>query len=208
MVRGPETSPDTPLRIGLFGGTFDPPHRGHVSVASDVADALGLDRVLWIPAGDPPHKSGADMTPAPLRLEMVRAATRPHDRFAVSAAEIRREGPSYTVDTLRDIRAAHPDADLFLIVGTDQFAAFGSWRDPEEILSVATLAVMNRGGVEASERAPSVPGVEDACFVPVTRVDLSSSEVRARIHAGEGSLDGDVPPAVADFIAEQGLYRG
>jgi nicotinate-nucleotide adenylyltransferase len=206
VVPAPSSAAAAPLRIGLFGGTFDPPHIGHATVAGDVADALALDRVLWIPAGYPPHKSREDLTPAPLRLEMVREATVDDARFAVSAAEIRREGPSYTVDTVREIREVYPEAELFLILGADQFASFQSWRAPEEILRMATLVVMDRNGVAAPDHVPDVPGAERAQFVPVTRVDVSSTQIRNTIAQG-GHAAADLQPEVAAFIDAEGLYR-
>ncbi|MEJ2206582.1 MAG: nicotinate (nicotinamide) nucleotide adenylyltransferase, partial [Gemmatimonadota bacterium] len=127
----PASEAGSPLRIGLFGGTFDPPHIGHVTVARDVADALDLDMVLWIPAGVPPHKPGEEVSSAELRLEMAEAAADADRRFRVTDMELRREGPSFTVDTLRATRREHPDADLFLIVGADQLKVLDTgWRAP------------------------------------------------------------------------------
>jgi len=206
VVPAPSSAAAVPLRIGLFGGTFDPPHIGHATVVGDVADVLALDRVLWIPAGDPPHKSRQDLTPAPLRLEMVREAIVDDVRFAVSATEIRREGPSYTVDTVREIREVYPEAELFLILGADQFASFQSWRAPEEILRMATLVVMDRNGVAAPDYVPDVPGAERAQFVPVTRVDVSSTQIRNTIAQG-GHAVADLQPEVAAFIDAEGLYH-
>lgn len=192
-------------RVGVFGGTFDPPHVGHVSVAADVADALDLDAVLWIPAGEPPHKSDAELTPAPVRLRMVRAATAADERFRVSEREIVRSGPSYTVDTLRELREEElGDADLFLIMGVDQYRAFGSWHCPEEILELATLAVMNRGGEGVGES--EIGDDERVVQVPVRRVDVSSTTVRARV-ARHDRIEGLVPPEVARIIEAEGLYR-
>lgn len=225
------SGPASPLRIGVFGGTFDPPHRGHVSAASDVADALDLDQVLWIPAGDPPHKQDADPAPASLRLRMVRAATADDPRFRVSDLEMRREGPSYTVDTLRtlaealrdesssQVRDESPsDVELFLIMGIDQYRSFESWHRPDEIRELATLVVMDRGGEGAD--APVVAGGagssdddvvdraddEDVVRVPVGRVDVSSTEVRAAAGRGE-PVEELVPSAVARIIEAEGLYR-
>jgi len=202
-----EPDPRRPLRIGLFGGTFDPPHGGHVTVARDVADVLRLDHVLWIPAGAPPHKADAPVSQASLRLEMVRAAAAADPRFQVSDLELRREGPSFTVDTLREVRRRHPDAELFLIVGADQLKVFDTgWKDPEEILRLATLTVMDRDGEDAAATAPDMPGMEHLVHVPVTRVDVSSSEVRRRVATGE-PISEMIPEAVADIVRREGLYR-
>ena len=188
-------------RVGVFGGTFDPPHVGHVSVARDVADALDLDELVWIPAFRSPHKPDGTQTPAAIRFEMVRRAARADSRFRVDDREITREGPSYTVDTLRGLRAASTDddAEIVLIMGTDQYAVFDRWREPESIREMATIAVMDRRG----EAGPEAPGVRR---VPVGRVDVSSTEVRDRVARGV-SIEGLVPDDVATVIAREGLYR-
>lgn len=199
-------------RVGIFGGTFDPPHDGHVSVARDVADALGLDEVLWIPVGSPPHKTGVALTPPSLRLQMTRAAAATDPRFRVSEIELRRSGPSYTVDTLRQLSAdnAMADAELFLIMGYDQYRDFGSWRSPDEIRGLATLAVMDRGG-ESLPRPGAGRSNDDAeadgiVRVQVRRVDVSSTDIRARAARGEDVSD-LVPSAVGRLIAGGRLYR-
>jgi len=204
-VQAPDVGP--PLRIGLFGGTFDPPHVGHVTVARDVADALDLDRVLWIPAGVPPHKPGQHVSPAELRLEMAEAAAGEDPRFQVSDIELQREGPSFTVDTLRAMREEHPDAELFLIVGADQLKVFDtSWRAPEEVLGLATVVVMDRDGEHALAVAPEIPGIERLVRVPVTRIDLSSREIRRTVAEGRDP-SGMVPAKVAAILRRENLYR-
>jgi len=193
--------------VGLFGGTFDPPHLGHVTVAGDVADALGLDRVLWMPAARSPFKQADDHTSAELRWKMVQAAAALDPRFQARDDEIRRGGTSYTVETLRRLRKElGPDRTIYLILGADQLADFHRWRDPETILDLARLAVMDREGRAASAVAPDLPGMEDAVSVPVTRVDVSSTRVRARLAAGE-PVAGLVPDAVLEVVERAGLYR-
>ncbi len=206
----------------MFGGTFDPPHLGHRSVAADVADHLNLTEVVWIPAGDPPHKRRRNLTPADLRLRMVRAATADDPRFRVSEIEIHRDGPSYTVDTLRALKDEHDGWELYLILGIDQYRTFHRWRKPEEIVGLATLAVMDREGealalgvAEASGTlvAPrpsptsGTPGTGgNVLSVPVGRVDISSTQVRAAVSRGE-SIVALVPAEVAEIIEAEGLYR-
>ncbi len=206
MDRTADERPPPGPRLGVFGGTFDPPHNGHRIVAADVADHMGLDRVLWIPAGEPPHKTDDSVTPAPVRLAMVRAATGEDSRFEVDDLELRRSGPSYTVDTLAALGRQHPGAALFLIVGVDQYRALASWRRPEEILARATLVVMDREGEGGCDVVPDVPGAGAALVAPVTRIDISSTRVR-EIVAGGGSIGDLVPPGVLAIIEREGLYR-
>lgn len=206
---GRTADPARRRRIGVFGGTFDPPHVGHVSVAREVADALDLDEVLWVPAGRPPHKPDDVSAPAELRLAMTRAAAAADARFRVSDLELRRPGPSYTVDTLRELlsaaRAGAADdepPELVLIIGHDQYRTFDSWRSAETIRRLATLAVMDRGG--EGLLGPTEPG--EVVRVPVRRVDVSSTEVRARIGRGE-DVSALLPERVSRIIREKGLYR-
>ena len=206
MAPAPEGA--LPLRLGVFGGPFDPPHVGHVAVARDVADALALDRVLWIPAGAPPHKRGDAVSPAGVRLAMVRAVAAADPRFEASALETARPGPSYTVDTLRALRDLHPAAELFLILGADQLRTFGrGWREPAEILRLATLGLMDREGEVARGVAPDLPGMGRALHVSVKRVDVSATRIRAAVAGGE-DVSGLVPAGVLDVVRREGLYGG
>jgi nicotinate-nucleotide adenylyltransferase len=166
------------VRLGIFGGTFDPPHTGHLVVAQEVHFRLGLDRVLWVPAGIPPHKRDQPITPGNIRLAMVRAAIAGDDRFEASDLELRRGGISYTVDTLRELRQTRPDDELFLIVGADQLTELDSWREPDEIRRLATLVGFGREGED-----PPSPELPRTVMVP--RIDISSTEVRRRIAARE-----------------------
>lgn len=186
------------MRIGVFGGTFDPPHIGHLLVAQEVHHRLALDRVLWVPAAIPPHKQDQRITPAGLRLEMVAAAIAGDDRFRLCDLEVKRQGPSYTVDTLRALRADSPADDLFLILGADQLREIGTWRQPDDVRRLATLVGFARSGETA-------PGVEGARMVEVPRVDLSSTDVRRRVGAGD-PVTYLVPAGVAAVILRERLY--
>ena len=189
--------------IVLFGGTFDPPHIGHLAVAQDAFDSLPVRRVAWIPCGHPPHKPAWRLTSPELRLEMTRAAVAEDERFVVSDVEVRRKGMSFTVDTIREVVAAEPGVTPFLLIGPDQAAAFRSWRAPEEIARLARVVVMVPGG-SAFGGVPA-PGVAHD-VLPVTRVDVSSTEVRARFREGR-RLRYLVPDAVRAIVEREGLYR-
>jgi nicotinate-nucleotide adenylyltransferase len=178
-----------------------------VAVATDVADAIALDRVLWMPAGEPPHKARPSVTPAATRLAMVVEAAAVDRRFEVSTLEIERPGPSYTVDTVRSLRGAYPADEIFLIVGADQISAFGTWRAPDEIARLARLAVMDRAGESAAAAARDLPAPERAVVVPVRRIDISSTDVRAHVRDGL-DISGLVPPGVRAIIERERLYSG
>ena len=165
-----------PGRIGILGGTFDPPHIGHLVAAQDALECLGLDRLVVVPAGRPPHRE-AVLDPV-TRLELVRLAFDGDDRILVSDVELEREGPSWTVDTLEWVRQELDTEALFLIVGADQLRSFSDWREPERILQLARLAVMTRPGEEIKET--DVPHE----VIEVTRVDLSSTRIRRRLEEG------------------------
>ena len=187
------------MRLGIYGGAFDPPHLGHLVAASDACEALGLHRLLWIPSAVHPLK--AVRTAAGVRLEMVRAAVAGDGRFAADDLELRRTGPSYTVDTLRELRAREPDAALFFLTGADNLADLPRWREPDEIARLATLAVVSRAGDSLPADAPY-----PAVAVKVTRVDVSSTEIRRRVAAGQ-SIRYLVPDAVRAVIERERLYR-
>lgn len=181
-----------PERIGIFGGAFDPPHVGHRIVAMDLVEALELDRLLVVPAARPPHRTTA--WPAETRLALARSAFAGDPRIEVSDLELRRDGPSYTVDTLEQVRASHPDARLFLVVGRDQYEKFGAWHRPERIVELAELVVMRRDG-----KAPRSDGRYPFREVDVTRVDLASTDVRNRLAEGR-SIRYLVPEAIHDAV--------
>lgn len=188
------------MRLGVYGGAFDPPHLGHLVAASDACDALGLDRLLWVPSAVHPLKAVG--TAASVRLEMVRGAIAGDPRFDADDLELRRTGPSYTVETLRELRAREPRAELFFLTGADNLADLPRWREPDEIARLATLAVVSRAG----ESLP-VGGPYPAIAVTVTRLDVSSTEIRRRVAAGQ-SIRYLVPEAVRAIVARERLYGG
>ena len=192
------------MRLGLFGGTFDPPHVGHLLVAIDAYEALELDRVVFVPAATQPFKVGLVTADAPHRLEMVRRMVAGDARFAVDPVEIERDGLSYTVDTLDQYAREAPQAERFLLVGADVPAAFGAWKSPERILELATVVVMRRGAED--DRVNADAARWGFRLLPSRRVDVSSTEVRARARDGK-SIRAFVPDAVASYIETAGLYR-
>lgn len=191
-----------PQRIGLLGGTFDPPHRGHTAAAVSVRDALGLDRVILMVANQPWQKSASrHVTPAEIRLAMVREAVRGIDGLEAGDAEIRRGGVTYTSDTLEELRRADDEAEFFVIVGADTAATFDTWHRYTTIADQSTLVAITRPG-------HMLRGVADVQWttVDVVPVDVTSTEIRRRVASGESIID-DVSPGVARIIDEQGLYR-
>ena len=188
------------MRIGIFGGTFDPPHVGHLIAAQEVHWQLGLDRLLLVPASVPPHKRDRAIAAGGVRMEMLRAAIAGDDRFEASDIELRREGPSYTVETLRQLREEHPDAELFLAIGADQVVELETWRGTNEIFELATVAVFARSG-----QAPETE--REVRVVDVPEMALSSTEVRRRVREGL-PVSYMVDREVARIIRRQGLYRG
>lgn len=192
------------MRIGLFGGTFDPVHNAHVALARLALAELALDELRWIPTGHAWHKT-REVTPAEHREAMVRLAIEGEPRFVLDRCEIERAGPSYTLDTVRELQAARPGAQWFLIIGQDQYAGLHTWRDWPELLARVHLAVANRpGGVPHPDpqvqRRPHVA-------VPLPMMDISSTEIRARVAAGQSIAD-LVPAGVARYIDQHRLYLG
>lgn len=194
-----------------MGGTFNPPHLGHLICAQEAYLQLGLDRVMLIPARTPPHKPVEDEPGPEHRLELCRLAIRGDEqRLEVSDVEMVRQGPSYTVDTLGELHSSAPDQELFLIVGGDIAAGLPNWREPERVLSLATLAIAKRRGTSraAVEGALRVlRGGERAEFFRMPRIAISSTMLRDRVRAGE-SIRYYVPDPVASYIDRHRLYAG
>jgi nicotinate-nucleotide adenylyltransferase len=197
------------VRIGILGGTFNPPHLGHLVCAQEAYIQLELARVMLIPARQPPHKP-LDEEPGPEhRLELCRLAVEGDSRFEVSDLELNREGPSYTADTLSSLLSSAPETDLYLILGGDIAAGLPDWREPERVLSMATVAVAKRRGTsrELVEQALArVEGGERTRFFEMPRIGVSSTFIRDRVREQQ-AIRYLVPDKVAGYIAEQGLYR-
>jgi nicotinate-nucleotide adenylyltransferase len=200
---------DAGTGLGILGGTFNPPHIGHLSLARAALAELGLERVLLVPARAAPHKDAAEDPGAQHRLRMCQLAAAAEPRVEVSKVELDRPGPSYTVDTLRFIHATSPDAELTLIVGADTAQALPSWREPREILRLARLAVAGRDGASrdaVTSAMRSLDGEARTVFLEVPLLGVSSSHVRSSVAAGEAYED-LVGAEVAGYIAEHALYR-
>lgn len=199
------------MRLGVLGGTFNPPHLAHLLCASEAADQLGLERVLLVPAYEPPHKEVPDDPGPEIRAGLCDLAVAGDERLAVSRIELERGGRSYTVETLRALAGAHPEAELTFIVGGDMALSLPTWFEPAEILRLARLAVAERSGVarqDILERLRSELGdvTDRVDFFAMPRLDLSSSELRRRVADGR-PIRYLVPDAVAARIGELGLYR-
>ncbi|HOP16481.1 MAG: nicotinate-nucleotide adenylyltransferase [Gammaproteobacteria bacterium] len=206
---GPESTAGDKTAIGVFGGTFDPVHFGHLRIALDALEALDLDHVRLIPLANAVHREQPD-TPGALRFQMLQAAVAGRNDLVADDRELRRAGPSYTIDTLRSLRADFPNAHLWLLLGSDAYAGFSSWRDPQGILETANIAVLQRPGNDA-HASPAAAGFSttqaqgQVVFCPVTQLDIASSDIRARIAAGR-SADFLAPPAVLALAARHRLY--
>jgi nicotinate-nucleotide adenylyltransferase len=215
-------------RLGIFGGTFDPPHLGHFRAAESVREAMALDRILFVPAAVPPHKSGPGITPAEDRYRMVRAAVEKEPFFEVSRIELDRNGPSFTIDTLGRIESEMPGSKVFFITGIDSFRDIRTWHRWEELLKSYSLVVHGRPGSALSTAYEAVPEKWHSSFIALpesgmgseARVDvsgtvfllhavtlnISSTEVRSMIRAGR-SIRYLVPTEVEEFIDKRRLYR-
>jgi len=196
------------VRIGIYGGVFNPPHLGHLVAAQEAHAKLELETLVWIPVGEAPHRPIEQDPGAEARFEMVELAISGDERFAASRIELEREGPSYTVDTLRELHDRSPDDELFLILGGDQAAAMPRWREPEEVLALASVVVFARGTSNRNAvtiQLSRLRGAANVRFLEMPRIDVSSTMVRRR--AAEGRpIRYLVPDKVANFIGTKSLY--
>jgi len=212
------------VKVGILGGTFNPIHLAHLRIAEEVRDTLALDRVLFIPAAAPPHKPMAGELPFETRCEMVRLATADNPAFSMSDMEGRREGKSYSIDTLGELRTVHPNDDLFFIIGSDSFLDIGSWHNFAAIFAACNLVVVERPGAAIPDLLPALPVViaPQFCYHPAEKrlahrsghsvyyltgvpLDISSSSIRTRARLGR-SIRYLVPAAVEHYIIQQRIY--
>ncbi len=198
------------MRLGIYGGTFDPPHLGHLILAETAADSLPLDRVLFVPAGTPPHKN-ADSIRSPIthRVAMVKLALAGNDRFAISRVDVDRPGPHYSVDMLRLLHDEYPAAELIFLIGADSLRDLPTWSRPAELIALAKLGVMRRPNVAPPDLAAlerDLPGITARVeWVDAPLIDIAASDLARRITAGH-SVRYQLPDAVLAYITEHGLY--
>jgi nicotinate-nucleotide adenylyltransferase len=197
-------------RIGVMGGTFDPIHYGHLVAAEECAAVLGLERVIFVPAAQPPHKLDEPVTAAAHRLAMVALAIADNPQFALSGLELERGGISFTVDTLRALRAAEPDAELSFIVGMDSLGELATWHDPAGILAAAWVAAVHRPGyppLDLARLERDMPGATARVrIVPIPGLDISSTDLRARFAEGR-PVRYLLPESVIQYTVEHHLYQ-
>ena len=196
------------MRLGIFGGTFDPPHNGHLRIARAAKEQLLLERVLFTPAGVQPLKQDQSISPAVHRAKMVELAIAHQPGFEFSRIDLDRPGPHYTVDLLRIVSGIYPGAPLWFILGSDSLVDLLRWRDPQGCIDQARLAAYRRVGFEPDWDAldAALPSLRDRLdWIDAPPIDISSTDIRRRVHAGQ-PIEGLVPPAVVVYIAEQRLY--
>lgn len=195
--------------LGVLGGTFDPPHIGHLILAEAAYEALNLDQVLFVPAAEPPHKHRLPITEVKHRVAMVQAAIRDNPHFALSEVDITRPGPHYTADTLRLLKERFAGADLYFLLGGDSLRDIATWHEPAGIIAQARLAVMRRPGtaLDISHLEAALPGIsERVAFVDAPIIGISATSLRERLRTGR-SVRYQVPDGVAQYIAAHQLYK-
>jgi nicotinate-nucleotide adenylyltransferase len=190
------------MKLGIFGGTFNPPHMGHLIVAEHVRTELNLDRILFLPAAIPPHKLTDEIISANHRVAMLRCALEGNEHFEISDIEIERGGLSYTVDTLRQLKQRGED-ELFLLIGMDNLLEFHTWKSPEKILQLATVVVMTRPGFDSENVPPKMKDHVTIC--PVPEIGIASREIRLRVRDGQ-TVRYLVSDSVAEYIRQHKLY--
>lgn len=197
------------MRLGIFGGTFDPPHSGHLALALAALQQLGLDRVLWVVTADPPHKVGLPLSPIQDRLDMVLAAIRGQSGFEISRVDIDRPGPHWSADTVALLKDSQPEAEWVYLMGGDSLRDLPTWGRPQELLANASLGVLLRpdAEVDLARLEQILPGISSrVAYVSAPRQAISSHDIRRRVAHGR-SIDGLVPSGVAALIQARGLYR-
>jgi len=188
------------MKIGILGGTFNPIHLGHLILAEEAREKLGLDRIIFVPADLPPHKDNSDIAEAPARFAMAKLATKGNKYFSVSDLEIKRDGRSYTIDTVREFKAKFPKDELYFIIGSDLLKYLDEWKDLSEIIKMIRFIAATRPGYPLEKIPPYIT------TLAIRAVDISGFEIRKAVKAGK-SFRYLVPDAVFNYINRKGLYR-
>ena len=192
------------IKVGILGGVFDPVHIGHLHIADGVLRVLGLNKIYFVPAGEPPHKANAPIASGEHRIEMLRIAIRDNPAFDLLDLEIKRPGKSYSVDTLTQLRNEHPEWDLHFVIGADNLNEMLSWKDPERIFKLSTVILVNRPGTTGAPADADLPG--KVFEVQLPGLGISSTEIRRFVKEGT-PVRYLLPPRVEEFIMENRLYR-
>jgi nicotinate-nucleotide adenylyltransferase len=191
-------------RIGILGGTFDPIHLGHLVMAEQVREKLRLDRVIFIPSANPPHKTKRKLSPAKDRFQMTRLGVAGNPKFAVSDLELKRKGLSYTIDTLQQLEVLYPKREIYFLTGSDVLDEIQTWKEPEQIYKQAKVVIATRPGFDRFD--PENRFAKKSIIVPITGIDVSSSQIRAKVRKKE-SIRYLVPTKVEKYINKKKLYR-
>lgn len=202
---------NTTHKIAVMGGTFDPIHYGHLVTAEAVMHEYQIDRVLFIPSGQPPHKAGKSVTPAEHRYLMTLLATETNPNFFSSRIEIDREGYTYTIDTIRELKKANPDTEIYFITGADAFSEILTWKDPEVLLSSCHFVAATRPGYSRKKAAPQIEAIVNRHtnrlhYIEVPSLTISSSDIRSRVREGR-PIKYLLPETVENYIYKHGLYQ-
>ncbi len=192
------------MKIGIYGGTFNPPHVGHLITVESVRESLALDRIIFMPSFISPHKQEGEESSSHHRFTMTKIAIASNSRFDISREEIEKENISYTIDTLRHLRDIYENGSFYLIIGMDNYITFHLWKEPKQILEHSTVVVMNRPNYP--QRMNEIIGTTNVIFVDVPDIDVSSSDIRQRIKRGK-SVKYLVPDEVERYIIDNGLYK-
>lgn len=190
-------------RLGVLGGTFDPIHLGHLVLAEQVREKLQLEKVIFIPSASPPHKTEQKLSPAEDRFEMTKLALDGNPHFSVSDIELKREGPSYTVETLRELKKLYKNSEIYFLTGSDVLEEIKDWKDPEEIYELAKIVIGVRPGFDKFD--PKNHFVQKSIIFNITGIDISSTQIREKVRKGE-SIKYLVPSKVEEYIKKKNLY--
>ncbi|KPL00943.1 MAG: hypothetical protein AMJ91_02475 [candidate division Zixibacteria bacterium SM23_73_3] len=193
-----------PKKIGILGGTFDPIHLGHLVLAEQVKEKLGLDQVIFIPCFSPPHKTRRKLSPAKDRYCMTKLALKDNPFFSVSDTELKRKGVSYTIDTLRQLKILFPDSEIYFLTGSDVLNEICTWKDPEKIFGLTKFVIATRPGFDEFDSKNHF--AKKSTIVRITGMDISSSQIRERVKKGR-TIKYLVPDKVEEYIREKKLYR-